>query len=180
MNCREVVVFPICIRQDDGKTFQIVFPNLKLFQIGVPSNESQRKLYLAAVKQAMDKIHACKVAHIDFYPSNIMWNYDNKDENMTVKIIDWDSGLRLEDNMFPEMAERMPRARQKLAAAHATSRKGVQFSDYDASLFSVLKENIGNVILQTRDKATLDEAFRQLCEKAAKAKLDETFPCDNA
>jgi serine/threonine protein kinase len=89
-NCRDYIVYPICIR-DENEAAQIVFQNLEIdgYRIGVPGSEQLQVLFAVNLKAVVAAIHAAGLVHMDLHPSNIMW----KEEGgaVKIKIIDWDS-----------------------------------------------------------------------------------------
>jgi serine/threonine protein kinase len=67
----------------------LFFPDLSQdgFVIGAPTDH-RFPTYLKELKRAVDTIHGAGVVHLDLYPSNIMWKFDDSD--VKIRIIDWD------------------------------------------------------------------------------------------
>lgn len=64
----------------------IVGPNMTNiydYRIGLPPTPSLRRKFLQAVKEAMQWIHECNVAHLDFFLSNFMWKVKVKSNPTT-------------------------------------------------------------------------------------------------
>jgi hypothetical protein len=91
LDCRGNILFPICRRQMKN-SFDLVFRKLTEYRIGLPTSETLRRNLFVAVKKVLQHIHDCKVTHLDFYPSNIMWKQvEGTEEEVNIMIIDWDS-----------------------------------------------------------------------------------------
>lgn len=162
--CREHVLCPLCVRQDEA-SFQIVFRRLSEYRIGLPSDDALRRKYIDAVEQALSLIHSCGVAHLDFYPSNIMWKAEDSDIGIHVVIIDWDAAHFVDEVMCDCVQERLSATRKALVKG-LDNKKGTH-ADYDISLLKVLTDNADNPMLQCDQKEGLDKAFRDLTELAA-------------
>jgi hypothetical protein len=69
----------------------VVFHNLlrQGYRMGVPEDEGDYHLFLAALEALVHQVHACGVIHVDLYPSNIMWA--EVDGAVHIKIVDWDA-----------------------------------------------------------------------------------------
>lgn len=89
-----VAVLPLRVANlnegDDSHGRQVViFPLLERgFAMGVPSDRQLFDQYLVKLKEAIGKIHAVGVIHVDLYPSNILWRH--VDAEIVVRIVDWD------------------------------------------------------------------------------------------
>ena len=90
-----------------GENENLVFKNLfhEGFVLGVPIEERLYKKFCEALKSLVNQIHARNVIHVDLYPSNIFWS--NQDEDMKVRIIDWDSATFRGDPFPQSMLERL-------------------------------------------------------------------------
>jgi hypothetical protein len=52
-----------------------IFPKLDLsFSIGVPNTKDRHTQYLVKLKEAINKIHAAGVIHVDLFCRNILWS----------------------------------------------------------------------------------------------------------
>ena len=97
-SCRHYVLFPICItsvkvKKSAYSDLCIVFPNLssdpaRFFRVGIPKVEDDKLLYIAELEKGMTAIHNAGLVHMDFYPSNIMWFKNSKENRIEIKIID--------------------------------------------------------------------------------------------
>mmetsp|Transcript_27390 Transcript_27390/g.46284 ORF Transcript_27390/g.46284 Transcript_27390/m.46284 type:complete len:452 (-) Transcript_27390:201-1556(-) len=154
------ILFPLCIRQDNFH-FDLVFRKLIDYSIGVPKDPDLRGIYIERVEQVLHNIHRCGVAHLDFYPSNIMWKQTDANANeIHVMIIDWDSGHFIHENLSSCVNDRLSRNRKRLMSEYATAAgRDSSLFDYDLSLFKLLKENINDASLQSSQKMELDAAF---------------------
>ena len=114
-SAREHVVFPLAIRLPDKRPTTgaapatplkldhiIIFDNLTHekhgYKMGVPPFE-HRAAFLALVKVIVGRFLEAGVVHGDLYPSNYMWRF-GKDEQLEVKIIDWDTAHLLREGKF--------------------------------------------------------------------------------
>jgi len=148
----------------------LIFRNLinDDFRIGVPEDEEQRGRYLDSLRTAMNAIHAAGVVHLDFYPSNFMW--EDEDGRVIVKIIDWDTAHFVDEALTPATLERMSSLvfRRKLASLGDTPAT-VAMAEFDSSLLEFLSEVAHNPDLHTSDKKTLDRVFKAAIETKANA-----------
>jgi serine/threonine protein kinase len=84
----------------------LIFPRVdSRYQLGVPSDERQFVLYIQKLKEVIKKIHAAAVVHIDLYPSNIFWAFE--ENNITIQLIDWDSATLIGDYFTESMSKAM-------------------------------------------------------------------------
>jgi Lipopolysaccharide kinase (Kdo/WaaP) family len=75
------------------KKNSIAFPRLEGFKTGVPRvGEPFRKEVLAALKTALQAVHAAGVVHMDLYPDNVLWRKAAADE-VEVRLVDFDAAL---------------------------------------------------------------------------------------
>ena len=65
-------------------------------------------LYLVRLNEAVMKIHEAGVIHIDLYPSNILWRC--QDDNIVIRIVDWDVATLKGHSLTEEMLERLATA----------------------------------------------------------------------
>jgi hypothetical protein len=86
------------------ETKELIFPMLTDFKMGVPSNDAEFNLFVENLKVAIRNIHGCGIVHIDLYPSNILWKFD--DENVTIRIVDWDVATVIGDKFPPAILKR--------------------------------------------------------------------------
>mmetsp|Transcript_34043 Transcript_34043/g.63564 ORF Transcript_34043/g.63564 Transcript_34043/m.63564 type:complete len:118 (+) Transcript_34043:1-354(+) len=104
-----------------------------------------------------------EVAHLDLYPSNIMWKEEVEGSNkeVHVMIIDWDSAHFVHEHLQEHVSERLTsNCRTKLAEKFALAAKRSRtLFDYDSSLLQVLESNLHNPSLQVSHKNDLDKAF---------------------
>jgi serine/threonine protein kinase len=165
--CRQVVVFPICVREYDDKVTDtmIVFPKLdRSYKIGLPDTIELRSSFVKQLEDAMSKFHHAGVAHLDLYLSNIMW-CPVTEEEVKLKIIDWDAAHFTCEHLSMEVQQRLfPRRDEVLKQAARDDIKELVNDDdkmkyYDVSLLNVVKKYINEESLRARDKETLDAAF---------------------
>jgi len=162
--CRKNILFPLCIRQSRD-SFELVFRKLTDYSIGVPKDPTLRSNYIETVEQVLKNIHIRGVAHLDFYPSNIMWKQVADSNQVHIMIIDWDSGHFIHEDLSSLVMERLSRNRKRLAFEHAIAAgRQITLLDYDLSLLSLLKKNINESSLQEPRKTELDAAFILLQE----------------
>ena len=166
--CRKFVCFPICVKENGGNNFDLVFPNLKDFRIGFPAEKILRNSFFEKVKEALAAFHSQKVVHLDYYPSNIMWKVDPQNpDSVLIKIIDWDSvhfvGMGLPDKIIDryKVSKRndLAQAAARLQGRNSTS---VILEDYDNSLVIVMEKFLDNIELQVESKQELDRNFLNL------------------
>jgi serine/threonine protein kinase len=102
--CRDVVLFPICVREyeDSIDHCSIVFPKLgRDYKIGLPDTQEQRERYFEKLKSAIRAIHVAGVVHLDLYLSNVMWKELESGE-ILLKIIDWDAAHFITASLFAD------------------------------------------------------------------------------
>jgi hypothetical protein len=161
VSCRYNVLFPLCIRQTN-KTFDLVFLKLTEYKIGLPACPTLRKNLLDSVKKVLGRIHECGVAHLDLYPSNIMWKEEVEgSKEVHVMIIDWDSAHFVHEFLHEHVSRRLSsHGRAELADKFAlAAERSKTLFDYDSSLLQVLESNLDNPSLQVSQKNDLDKAF---------------------
>lgn len=84
----------------------IIYPKLeKQFAMGVPSDKDLYQKYLKQLGEAIAKIHQAGVIHVDMYPSNILWRF--WDNQMVLRIIDWDASTLMGDSFTETMELRL-------------------------------------------------------------------------
>ena len=166
VSCRGNILFPLCIRQSK-RSFDLVFRKLTEYRIGLPARPILRKSLLCAVKGVLGRVHECGVAHLDLYPSNIMWREvtaagsEMAAAAVHVMIIDWDSAHFVHEILHQHVSRRLSangRARLANKFAIAAGRPS-NLLDYDLSLLQVLESNLDDVSLQVSQKRDLDRAF---------------------
>jgi len=167
INCRNLVVFPICVREynDDISECYIVFPKLDSnYQIGLPNEDVLRESFIDKFKDAIHKFHEAGVVHMDLYLSNIMWCKIGCAE-VKLKFIDWDSSLFIDDIMPTRTLHQLPLHREELKAKAIEEDGYVALNErdrrkyYDLSLLRVFqKYKDTNEKLQIRTKVELDKA----------------------
>lgn len=171
-DCRELVVFPICVREyeDSIEHSSIVFPKLgPEYKIGLPDSPAQRERFFERLKAAVQAIHKAGVVHLDLYLSNIMWK-ELEDGDIELKIIDWDAAHFIADNLFPIAHDRISGSggggnhRHQLhlvamkvdAVDHTDHSTSMRY--YDISLIRALEAYADNDALASRTKGALDGA----------------------
>lgn len=107
-------VLPLCfanLKRFENPTVEktIIFPKLEPeFKMGVPSNKDLFALYLVKLKEAIKKIHAKGVIHIDLYPSNILWRvHEGTEDKIVIRIVDWDAATFTNDSFTDRMKMRL-------------------------------------------------------------------------
>jgi hypothetical protein len=165
--CRDVVLFPICVREyeDSIDHCSIVFPRLGSdYKIGLPDTQEQRERYFEKLKSAIRAIHTARVAHLDLYLSNIMWKELESGE-IELKIIDWDAAHFITESLFA--AARLRIDGRHRAQLHEVAMKNdcvdhfdhkVAMEYYDISLIRALEAYADYEALKTRTKEELDMA----------------------
>ena len=164
-SCRGNILFPLCVRQTK-KSFDLVFQKLTEYRIGLPTCSTLRKSLMDSITMVLRRIHGCGVAHLDFYPSNIMWKEVEDSNEVHVMIIDWDSAHFVHEPLHRRVSDRLSlsdRAALADAFANAATRTRSLF-DYDLSLLQVLENNLDDTSLQVSLKTDLDKAFTSLLE----------------
>jgi serine/threonine protein kinase len=164
-DCREVVLFPICVREyeDSIDHCSIVFPKLGCdYKIGLPDTQEQRERYFEKLKSAIRAIHMAGVVHLDLYLSNIMWKELESGE-IELKIIDWDAAHFITESLFADAQIRISgRFRAQLHEVVMKNDRVDQFDHkvsmqyYDISLIRVLETYADYQALATRTKEELD------------------------
>jgi serine/threonine protein kinase len=71
--------------------------------MGVPADAEAFNQYTMAVSKAIKLHHQSRVAHIDLYPSTILWNLDDISGRIVVCIVDWDSATFIDDTFMHKM-----------------------------------------------------------------------------
>jgi hypothetical protein len=126
--CRHVAEYPLSVRtpdsQDSSHTagrrmpdscyFQLIYRDLTRlgFRMGTPNRIIQPLLYdefVLELKRMVRLVHAAGVVHSDLYASNIMWQ--EKDQRVELKIIDWDVAHCLDERCFSPQVESILRDR---------------------------------------------------------------------
>jgi hypothetical protein len=171
LECRQTIVFPLCVRQMKAGIDHLVFPLLSNHTIGMPAELSVRDVFLDAVEVAMNAFHDAGVVHMDFYPSNIMWRYDDQTKICDVKIIDWDSVHAIGETLGDNVSTRLSEVRKQLFLSAVDGQNAVLRAcrEWDTSLLLVLRHFKEDPRLQTNDKSALDMAFRSVCSETAEA-----------
>ena len=106
-----VAVLPLCVANlNEGDSLPrrqvVIFPRLESgFAMGVPSDRQLFDQYLVKLEEAIGKIHAAGVIHVDLYPSNILWR--SVDGEIVVRIVDWDAATLLGDSFTETMRNRL-------------------------------------------------------------------------
>ena len=167
--CRDFVIFPICVREynDDINGSKLVFPKLVDFQIGLPDTLILRQCFIAKLKTAVALFHETGVAHFDLYLSNIMW-YKTSDTEVQLKVVDWDAANFTNQEPLPAIRDRLAGRRHyvMLAAARKNKVNIDRIQDkvkyYDLSLLVVLQEFIDDKRLQATEKFDLDKACQDI------------------
>jgi hypothetical protein len=169
LNCRYNVLFPLCIRQT-CETFDLVFLKLNEYKIGLPACSTLRNNLLDSVKKVIDCVHKCEVAHLDLYPSNIMWKEVEGSEEVHVMIIDWDSAHFVHEFLHEHVSRRLSSNQRKYLAEQFAVAAGrpMTLCDYDLSLLHVLESNVDHESLQASQKTELDGAFFALVNSSVK------------
>eukprot|EP01033_Poteriospumella_lacustris_P001015 gene1015-731_t len=178
--CREWVVFPICIREDDDNSNKsgLVYPRLDptRYQIGLPRDPSRRKEYFETLRNAMNVIHdGARVLHLDLYPSNIMWSWNDESQHIQIKLIDWDAAVLMDWYEYPSETAKVlvNNNRIRLAAAYdseigrtiAGGNDGLVMSrSMDTCFINLMEEFQSDKRLYSETKSDLDDAFRRLVE----------------
>lgn len=167
---KKFVLFPLTFRfgekpEDDA----LIFEKLDDYRIGLPPDEEARASLLRLIEKAMLGFHECRVVHMDFYPSNIMWR-QRSDGAFDLKIIDWDAA-----HLFDEPYSEAVRDRLEDSKRLALSQEGRDRAHpvVDSVLFDILMAYQTDVRLQSAQKLELDKTFRELCLTYLKEKTNE-------
>jgi hypothetical protein len=181
--CRDLVVFPICVRgyNDDPRYSCIVFPRLgEEYRIGLPEARGDRVEFFAKLKSAVQFFHEAGVVHLDFYLSNIMWR-KGPEGGIHIKVIDWDPAHFLEEKLFASARERLDEnyrssVRDKVMATECGNLSvgsrdyyRTQMRYFDISVIVALETCIDDPALQARSKAELDKACYDVLNAYANA-----------
>jgi hypothetical protein len=155
--CSQFIVYPLCVREkgyDDDAS--LIFINIctSAYQIGVPADPHLQQFFIEELKSVIESIHQSGFVHLDLYPSNIMWKYDENNV-MSIRLIDWDS--------IHEIGKKYDSRTQEIL-----SRKKGNFNinlsevstEWDVAHFNLIKSNLHSFI--STDKAKLDETFEIL------------------
>lgn len=104
----EEAVLPLCITTicyPKGYSAQLmIFPKLKEFRMGVPSDLALFQKFMKQMEEIMKKVHEAGVIHVDLYPSNILWLEDESGD-LTIRIVDWDTATLMGDHFTPRMTK---------------------------------------------------------------------------
>jgi len=161
---RPNVVAPITIRTADNRMHDaLVFHDLvkQGFTIGLPADREQRKLYLQALREAVDAVHRAGVVHLDLYPSNVFWKL--VDGRIIIKIIDWDAAHLVNEPLAPKALERinnhMLTYRRKMAGLEGDASTAIP--EFDVSVLSLLESVADDKSFHIDNKELLDTAFEE-------------------
>ena len=88
---RQHVVFPLGFETSGkGKLVGILFEKLSAeWKLGIPEEESQRRMYLREVRRVLRLVHGVKLVHMDFLPCNIGWRIES--DAVKIKLLDFDT-----------------------------------------------------------------------------------------
>jgi hypothetical protein len=168
--CHQFIVYPLCVREkENDEDASLIFLNICKFgyQIGVPVDHHLQQLYINKLSQVIESIHLSGYVHLDLYPSNIMWKYDEHDgQGMSILVIDWDSIHEIGkqyDSKTQSILERK-RGRFKMDVIKAST-------EWDSAHFIVIKNNLDS--FTSTDKTFLDETFQQLWREWTNLSVDE-------
>ena len=117
------------------------------------------------VEKAMRATHKQGVVHLDWYLSNFMWTFEDKNSNkLLVKITDFDSVHTMEDCLSEATVDRLRGIRSELAEREPGGAANIK--NYDISLMNLLHQNVDDERLRSDDKKKLDARFSQLQQDA--------------
>jgi hypothetical protein len=173
---RDYAEYPIAVRTPDTcingcKFYQLVYRNLKSmgFKTGTPNritDPQNFELYRVALCDAVHAIGEAGVIHGDLYISNVM--YKMEDNEIKIKIVDWDTAHCLEEKQFVETAE------MRLIDFFGDI-KNVQFSvAHDKMYVDALGQELNDIDefiwtdLASGQKNEMDSAFTTLLMKSLK------------
>jgi hypothetical protein len=181
--CRDLVVFPICVREyDDDPWYScIVFPRLgEEYRIGLPETRGDRVELFAKLRSAVQAFHEAGVVHLDLFLSNILWR-KGPEGGIHIKVIDWDPAHFLGEDLFASARERLydnyrSRLRDKVMAMECANLSvgsrdfyRTQMRYFDISVIVALEKWIDDPALQARSKADLDKACYNVLNAYANA-----------
>jgi hypothetical protein len=156
------VVPPITMYEGEDGTW-LLFPNLApVFRIGMPDDQETRRRYVDAVREAATAFHVAGVAHLDLYPSNIMWRrHDNRE--VEVKVIDWDSAHELNSRLTQDTLMRLQESPRAPLCGAAPYTAGAVWDDKLVDVLAYAATHEGwTLALRSSVKEILDTQFR-LC-----------------
>lgn len=163
---RDYVLFPLTFRTGNDAHDGIVFDHLggadPPYAIGVPRDKRARDAYAKGVKAATEAIHNAGIVHMDFYPSNIMWRFDEGEDRMDVKLIDWDAAHRWGSDLTTVVRSRTDTMDRTFLIPESERSKATL--EWDLCLLNMLLDNINDASLCVATKFELDQAFKRLVE----------------
>jgi hypothetical protein len=156
--CHQYIVYPLCVREPSNDVdASLVFINIcELgYQIGVPADQRLQQLYIEELSRVIESIHESGFVHLDLYPSNIMWKYDEQDARLSIRVIDWDS--------IHEIGKKYDfKTQEILSTLRRNSNMNIveASTEWDSAHFNIFKNNLNSFI--STDKENLDRTFRRL------------------
>ena len=168
--CHQFIVYPLCVREpsNDLDASLIFIDICKLgYQIGVPAESHLQQLYIEELSRVIDSIHESGFVHLDLYPSNIMWRYDEQDGGrMSILIIDWDSIHEIGAKYDPKTQEILSKKR-----GNFNMNIVVASTDCDSAHLHIIKNNLNSLV--STEKEILDQTFKRLWVEWAYLSVDE-------
>jgi len=119
------------------------------------------------VGEALSAIHAMGVVHLDWYPSNFMWIYNEESQRIQVKIIDFDSAHLIADGLSIMTMGRMASLPDRLLLTGIELNGRADLRNFDVSLMKLLLKNAGDEGLYTSNKTDLDKCFNRIIQQEA-------------
>ncbi len=166
--CHQFIVYPLCIREKENDSdASLIFINIcKLgYQIGVPADHHLQRLYIEELSRVIASIHESGFVHLDLYPSNIMWKYDEQNV-LSILVIDWDS--------IHSIGKKYDLKTQEILSKKAGNimMNSIEAStEWDTVHFNIIKNNLNSFI--STNKEFLDEAFKRLWVEWTSLSLEE-------
>jgi hypothetical protein len=156
--CHQFIVYPLCVREKQNDVdASLVFIDIRKrgYEIGVPADHRLQQEYINELSRVIETIHQSGFVHLDFYPSNIMWKYDEDKGGMSILILDWDS--------IHEIGQKYGFETQKVLS----EKKGgfhmdllVASPEWDIAHLDIIKKNLNSFV--STEKVILDQTFRSL------------------
>jgi serine/threonine protein kinase len=151
--CHEFIVYPLSVREEaNDEDASLVFINVcKLdYQIGVPADHDLQQLYINELSRVIEIIHGSGFVHLDLYPSNIMWRYDDQRQDggaggggMSILVIDWDSiheiGKKYDSKTQDILKTKRGNRRMNVIKAS---------TEWDSAHFHIIKNHLSSFVRQ--------------------------------
>jgi hypothetical protein len=166
---RDVVEYPLSIRSPDVNFpyYQIIYRDLCAlgYKIGTPNRNVRPDLYdmfLSKLNHNFELLHSSGVFHVDPYPSNIMYKFDENNE-VLIKIIDLDVAHCIDESNYSEkILNRLEYRLGKNNVKFGISHDELYLSVYDMAIDDKFKDKWND--LASNNKEKIDAAFTKLLD----------------